>query len=126
MSEEILVIDIAKELGLPVLIVAGNKLGAINHTLLTIEAVKKRGMDIVGIIFNNLCKRTDKVILRDNPRIIKRLTGEVILGTLPRLKNKDLYKAFAPIGKKFMETLSQPCISVKESVSKAVSPLRIR
>ena len=106
-----LLIDIAKQLGLPVLIVAGNKLGAINHTLLTIEAVRRRDMKIVGIIFNNLGKRDDKVILRDNPRIVKALTGETILGPLPYLKDKEkLYKAFIPIGKK-ITPLSGLCLS---------------
>lgn len=103
LSGKRLVIDIAKELGLPVLVVAGNKLGAINHTVLTVEAIKKRGMKIVGIIFNNLYKRGDKIILRDNPRIIKRLTGEVALGTLAHSKDKELlYKTFAPIGKRII------------------------
>ena len=78
-----LVIDIAKELKLPVLIVVDNRLGAINHTLLTVEALKKRGIKIIGIVFNNRDKRTDKVIAKDNIRTIKRLTGEKILGVLP-------------------------------------------
>ncbi len=99
-----LVIDIARELGLPVLIVAGNKLGAINHTLLTIEAIKKRKMKIIGIVFNNQRTGINRIILRDNPRIIKTLTGEAVLGTLPRLKNQShLYKAFTPIGKRILE-----------------------
>lgn len=76
-----LVIDIARELNMPVLIVVGNKLGAINHTLLTIEAIKKRKMPILGIIFNNIDKRANKVILQDNVKIIKKLTGERVLGT---------------------------------------------
>lgn len=78
-----LIIDIAKELKLPVLIVVENKLGAINHTLLTVEAVRKRGMKILGIVFNNRYKKTDKTISNDNIRIIKKLTGERILGVLP-------------------------------------------
>lgn len=71
-----LVIDIAKELKLPVLIVAENKLGAINHTLLTVEAIGKRGIKILGIIFNNKCKKANKKILKDNIRIITKLTGK--------------------------------------------------
>ena len=59
-------IDIAKELNLPVLVVAGNKLGAINHTLLTIEALKKRKMKIAGIVFNDCFKGGDSVVLKDN------------------------------------------------------------
>jgi len=88
-----LVIDIAKELKLPALIVAANKLGAVSHTLLTIEAVRKRKMKIAGVVFNNQPGKTDGVILKDNPKIIQHLSGVKVLGTLPRVKNKEaLYK----------------------------------
>lgn len=64
-------IDIARDLGLAVLIVAANKLGAINHTLLTIEAVKKRKMNLLGVVFNNYRSKDSKIILRDNLKILK-------------------------------------------------------
>ena len=96
-----LVIDIARKLSLPILIVAENKLGAINHTLMTVEALKMRNMKIAGIIFNNRYRRTNNVILEDNVNIIKKLTGEKILGVLPYNKDKNrLYQAFLPIGDK--------------------------
>ena len=100
-SRKKLLIDIAKELKLPVLVVAENRLGAINHTLLTIEAIRVRRMKMAGIIFNNLSEGTDVRILKDNPKIITALTGEKALGTLPWMKNKNsLYNAFIPIGKR--------------------------
>ncbi|UCD55754.1 MAG: dethiobiotin synthase [Candidatus Omnitrophota bacterium] len=95
-----LVIDIAKELDIPALLVVANKLGCINHTLLTIEAMKRRNMKIIGIIFNQLGKK-ENIISKDNPRIIKKLTGERVLGILPFSKSKELlYKRFIPIGEK--------------------------
>jgi dethiobiotin synthetase len=98
-----LLIDIAAELRLPALIVARNKLGAINHTLLTIEALKRRGLTIIGIIFNNLSKTANKVILRDNLRIIEALGAERILGNLPCCHDRErLYKNFVPIGRKIL------------------------
>jgi len=94
-----LLIDIAKELGLTVVIVVNNRLGAINHTLLTVEAIKSRAMKIAGIVFNSRQRKEDKIILEDNPRIIKALTGETIAGILPWSKNREsLHKAFVPIG----------------------------
>lgn len=101
-----LVIDIAKDLKLPAIIVVGNKLGAINHTLLTIEALKKRNINIIGIIFNNISKIDNKTILEDNSKIVKQISKENILGTLPYSKNKDLlYKNFIPIAKKVLNSL---------------------
>jgi len=99
-NEKRLVIDIAKELGLPVLVVAQNKLGAINHILMTIEVLKQRKMKILGIVFNN-CQGQNKLILRDNPEIIRKMTKQKILGVLPWNKRFDLlYKKFLPIAVK--------------------------
>lgn len=46
--------DVAADFKLPVLLVIGNKLGAINHALLTLNAVKARGLECLGIVFNNV------------------------------------------------------------------------
>jgi len=105
LNKKKLVIDIAKELSLPVLIVVGNRLGAINHTLLTIEAVKKRGMKIEGIIFNNRYIKSNKVILKDNIEIIRSITGEKVLGVLPPVKDKSrLYGAVIPAAKRILKS----------------------
>ena len=82
-----LVIDIAKELNLPVLLVAGNKLGAINHILLTLEALESRKLEILGIIFNNL-EEQDRTILRDNPRIVEKLSKVKVLGIFPWISGR--------------------------------------
>ena len=107
-NEKNLVIDIAKELNLPVIIVAKNKLGAINHTLLTIEALKTRGMKILGIIFNSKCEKEDEIILKDNIRIIEKISGQKTLGNLPWLDYMDLlYEAFKSTGEKFFNQMME-------------------
>ena len=99
-------IDIAKELNLSILIVAANRLGAINHTLLTIEAIKKRNMKIIGVIYNNTVREVNKIILNDNPRIIREMTDQIPLGIPPWEKDKSLlYKKFDPIGKRLIAAL---------------------
>jgi dethiobiotin synthetase len=101
-----LVIDIARELALPVVIVVQNKLGAINHALLTIEALRARNMKILGLVFNAWNEKEDRIILEDNPKIIKALTGEKILGQLPWSEEPDLLrKAFFPVGDKIIAEL---------------------
>lgn len=105
-NQERLVIDAVCELKLPVLIVAGNKLGGINHSLLTIEALNLRKIEIVGLIFNNLA-RQNNIILKDNPQIVKSLTSQNIFGILPQEKNYEkLYKQFIPIGNKMIKRLN--------------------
>lgn len=46
------VIDLAKHLKLPVILVANLYLGSINHTLLTIEYLKAKGFAVAGLVFN--------------------------------------------------------------------------
>lgn len=43
--------DMAADFHLPILLVIGNKLGAINHALLTLDAIKARGLECLGHYF---------------------------------------------------------------------------
>jgi dethiobiotin synthetase len=45
-------IDLVKQLNLPVLLVSKHYLGSINHTLLSVEALQRRSIPILGIVFN--------------------------------------------------------------------------
>lgn len=80
--------DLMRRLALPVVIVARPDLGTINHTLLTIEALRSAGLRIVGVVYNDLSEggaREDDWIRDDNPGIITRLSGVPSLGRLGRL-----------------------------------------
>jgi len=46
--------DLAVHLGLPVLVVAANRLGVLNHTLLTVRAIREAGRSCVGVYLNDL------------------------------------------------------------------------
>lgn len=45
--------DLARELGLPLLVVARAALGTINHTLLTLEAAERRGLPLAGVVISH-------------------------------------------------------------------------
>ena len=45
--------DFAAELGLPVLLVVDNRLGCLNHCLLTLTAIQNRGLHCAGLILNH-------------------------------------------------------------------------
>jgi len=88
LDEKTLLLDVVKDLKIPVILVVGNKLGAINHALLTVEAIKNRGLKIAGIVFNETDK-SDKKIKRGNiDMIIKHLDSKeaAILPYLTGLK----------------------------------------
>ena len=106
LTNSFLLADFVKKLNLPVLLVAGNRLGAINHTLLSLEALKTRKIKTLGVIFNNISPNEDKRILQDNPKIVARISGEKVLGVLPWVKHlSQLHNHFAPIGKKILNMI---------------------
>lgn len=51
-TRDYFVSDLAAELGLPVFIVAANRLGVLNHTLLTVDSVLAKGLGCVGVLLN--------------------------------------------------------------------------
>lgn len=46
--------DLASRLGLPLIILAPDRLGVIGHILLTLEAAKRRGLHVAGVVLNRL------------------------------------------------------------------------
>ncbi|HZJ11943.1 MAG TPA: dethiobiotin synthase [Methyloceanibacter sp.] len=46
------VIDLAAELHLPIILVTRSTLGTINHTLLSLEAIRRRGLTLAGVVVN--------------------------------------------------------------------------
>ncbi len=102
-DEKKFLIDIARELDLPVILVVANKLGSINHTLLSLEYLTQKKMNVKGIIFNN-SKNCDVKILENNIKTVKNFAKNItILGQIPYSKNKKvLIKSFEEIGEKLI------------------------
>ncbi len=73
--------DVAADFKLPVLLVIGNKLGAINHALLTLNAVKARGLECLGIVFNNVKDEWDTACVT-NRSMVEEFSDAPILGEL--------------------------------------------
>ena len=85
-----LFLDLAKDLGLPVVIVSRPGLGTINHTLLTIEALKNKGLDISGVIINYSEISRKGLSEKTNPEVIEKLGGMTVLGSVPYSEKADL------------------------------------
>ena len=79
--DDYLVGDLAVELQLPVLIVALNRLGCLNHTMLTVQAVAASGLRCVGIAFNSRQPSAD-VAERTNMEILKHISPVPVLAGL--------------------------------------------
>lgn len=87
LHKDYLVADLIKELGADVIIVARPGLGTINHTLLTVEQARQRGLNVLGVLFSYAQKEKPSVAHQTNPDAIKKLAGVPILGTIPYLSS---------------------------------------
>lgn len=81
-KEDYLMSDLASDLGLPLLIVARPSLGTLNHTSLTIEAARRRGIDVLGVVINRF-PASPGLAERLNPEQIVRMTGAPVVGVFP-------------------------------------------
>ena len=77
-ARDYFVADLAAEFGLPVAIVVANRLGALNHALLTIAAVRARGLECAGLILNHPSADED-IATTTNRSVLEDLAGVPIL-----------------------------------------------
>lgn len=82
LTRDYFIADFAVELGLPVAVVTANRLGALNHTLLTVEAIKARGLTCAGIFLNQARTPTedDEIAIQTNRAVLEETAGVPILG----------------------------------------------
>jgi len=72
-------IDQIRRWGLPLVLVARSGLGTLNHTLLSLEALRQRSIPVLGLVLNG-------PFHPDNPRTLAGLGGVPVLAQLPRLE----------------------------------------
>ena len=78
-TADLFVSDFAKELELPVAIVANNELGCLNHVLLTLESVRRRGLVCAGVILNQTKGPPDLAQSTNETELRRLLTGITLL-----------------------------------------------
>jgi dethiobiotin synthetase len=80
--------DLAKLLKLPVVVVAANRLGALNHLLLTLENAASRNLRVFGYIWNHL-EREASLAAETNADAMRFLTASPCLGEIPYIASGD-------------------------------------
>lgn len=86
LNEKELMIDLMKALDLPVVVVARSGLGTINHTLLTVEILRSRKLNVLGVVMNGAPNA-------ENRRAIEHFGRVKVLAEMPkieRLTNENL------------------------------------
>ena len=97
------VVDLMRDLGLPVVVVARYQLGTLNHTLMTLDTLKRNDIPVRGVVFNQTGPETPDAIEQDQPRLIEELSDTKILGTFPYIDNLST-ESFTPEKLKELET----------------------
>ena len=80
--------DVIKMLQTPVLITVTPSQNAINSTLLTINAAYEKGLDVRGVVINNITDDGPKTHLTAITRIIEEYSNAKILGLMPHINGK--------------------------------------
>lgn len=93
-TESVTTLDILEKLKCRTLVVVVNKLGAINHALLTLEVLQKRNIPVEGFIMNTI-EEGSALILEDNPNIIEKVSGFRCLGHVKKNGRLQLVTSIA-------------------------------
>jgi dethiobiotin synthetase len=81
--------DLARDVGLPLVVVARTRLGSINHTRLTLDAARERGLRVAGVV---LCHADGKLSEADAENLawLKGALGPALIGEVPALGAGEL------------------------------------
>ncbi len=84
--------DFAQDMGLPIVLVVGMRLGCINHALLTVEAIQARGLRLAGWVANTIGPMT---LLQENIATLKSLIPAPLLGVIPELPKEFIQTPYS-------------------------------
>ncbi|HBC86761.1 MAG TPA: dethiobiotin synthase [Lentisphaeria bacterium] len=93
-KDRILMIDLISLLKIPAILVADAGLGTLNHSLLSIEAMKRRKIRIAGIILNRMPKNPG-VLEKDNIRTLERLSEIPVIAVIETINSPVKSARFA-------------------------------
>ena len=106
MRRDLLLVDFMARLQPRTLVVARSGLGTLNHTLLTLEALRKRQISVLGVVFSDSKEQEDEMLVQDNMRTIEETASVRVFGRLRRKANKEKEEnSFMPVGQAILEQL---------------------
>jgi dethiobiotin synthetase len=84
------VLDLARDFGLPLIVVSGLGLGTLNHTMLTVNYALKTGLDVAGIILNSNHPPKETLAEDTNPDILKQISPVPLIGIISYLRDLEI------------------------------------
>lgn len=103
-DEEHSVLDLAVQFNLPTVIVARPNLGTINHSLLTIEAVRQAGLSVAGLVISGYNAFEADTAEETSPDVICDFSGTNLLSIVPYDEESSVEGC--QLGEGVVETLS--------------------
>lgn len=82
-----MILDMIKMLNLPIVIVIRPDEGTVNHTLLTINQAISSGINVRGVIINNVMEKAKNISVKTTPRLIEEYSDAKILGVVKHFNN---------------------------------------
>ena len=88
-----LVVDLIRDMGLPVILVCRYQLGTLNHSLLALDHLKRRQLEVRGVIFNQTGELNP--VETEQPALLKELSKTHLLGGVPFIEGLST-ESFTP------------------------------
>lgn len=88
-TQDACIADLIKCLDPDVVVVAKNKLGTLNHTLLTVEALRRRGIHRIKVVFSE--EKSPDISARQNPDWVAKHLGNIGVYSIPYLRGQAGY-----------------------------------
>ena len=106
LRRDLLLVDLLARLQPRTLIVARSGLGTLNHTLMTLEALRRRQIHVLGVVLSDAEIPEDERLVQDNMQTIEELGLVRVFGRLRRHHDNDkARREFMPVGHAIFEQL---------------------
>ena len=92
LTKSLYIADVVKMLNIPVILIMSNKIGTINHIVMTAFLCRHYKLNVIGIIINNIFNPKERKFTMINavlPEIVNELTGYPILAVIPYVKSPN-------------------------------------
>jgi dethiobiotin synthetase len=88
-AQDYYALDLARQLALPLVVVARPGLGTINHIMLTVNCALKAGLSVAGIVINYGQPPENSLAEQTNPKLLARISPVPLIGIFPHLTGRE-------------------------------------
>ncbi|MBU0486007.1 MAG: dethiobiotin synthase [Proteobacteria bacterium] len=108
LRRDLLLADLLRRFKMPAILVARSGLGTLNHTLLILEAMRHRELELLGVILSDSGPAEDETLVRDNMRTIAEIGQVKVLGRMIWSQSKEeAVNNFRPLGQEILNLIEE-------------------